>query len=679
MTSPTRRKLLLTAAFGCLLMAAAGCEVNSPEMPTFDTTFVVPLGTERIEVMDAVNDEDYLAATDDGGLLFNLTGDPDTLGLDFDLSADIPAQTISQGLGNFALPDPAPLGYGFQLSDIWAPAAGVSNLTTTVPAFPIDVTSSGQGLADLTTATLSEGLLTITVTNNLPVAIGADSGPDQLVLDLLDEATGGLVTRIVFPVLAAGQATTRVSDLAGVTLPAAIAVQLQGGSGGSNGQPVTVSGTDTLNLDVTFSNLVVSAATAVVAAQSFATSFDTALPADYAISRAVIASGGSDLALVNNMPLPCTAVVTWDQIRNVDGNPLQQIITLPAGSSATATIDFGGYIVQAPDVPLTTLSAAVAITTPGSGGQQVPLTAGDGLTATLTGGTIAFSSVTGTVPAFNVPLDPITETIDLPDEMSGLELTAASLSLVVTNSAGVPADIDLSLIGIAASGATRSLQTTEQILPAVGRAAATTTIVLDQTNSTIVDFLNNLPETITLTGDVSAGGNGATGTVHAQDFAVVGWQIAAPVEVVITGATLDGDPSALDLDADLADRITTHAGSAVLRTEILNHLPMAVQLRIVAAQDTTQFDTNPLLSIGPVAVDAAQVDPATHVVSNAVTSRPVISLTAEEARLLGRPGLYTRVQAVLPDTNGQPVRVMSTDYLEFQGVVELEVRIDDEL
>ncbi len=103
------------------------------------------------------------------------------------------------------------------------------------------------------------------------------------------------------------------------------------------------------------------------------------------------------------------------------------------------------------------------------------------------------------------------------------------------------------------------------------------------------------------------------------------------------------------------------------------------QLRVVAAQDTNGLDSNPLLDIGPVAVAAAIIDPTSHLVSQAVTSTPVISLTAAEARVFGLPGLLTRVQVVLPSSNGQPVRVLASDYVEFQGVVELEVRIDDEL
>jgi len=307
------------------------------------------------------------------------------------------------------------------------------------------------------------------------------------------------------------------------------------------------------------------------------------------------------------------------------------------------------------------------------------MTASDGITATLSPGNITFDTVTGSVPAFTVPISPVSQTIDLPQQLSGLRLTAAQLTLNLSTTAGLPADVMLTLQGTAADGTIQSLPISERIAPATGNAAVKTIIMLDQSNSTILQFLNNLPESITLSGEVTAGGVGNIGTVSASDIAIVDWAISAPVEVVITDATINSAPTGLNLDLGLRDRIATHAGGAVLRTEIRNHLPMGVQLRIVVAQDTTLLDTNPLLSVGPIIIAAATVDPTTHVVTGVVTSSPIISLTAAEAQVFSLPGLYTRIEAILPSTNGQPVAVMSNDYLEFQGVVELEVLIDEAL
>ena len=59
-------------------------------------------------------------------------------------------------------------------------------------------------------------------------------------------------------------------------------------------------------------------------------------------------------------------------------------------------------------------------------------------------------------------------------------------------------------------------------------------------------------------------------------------------------------------------------------------------------------------------------------------SRPAFDLTAEQARLFGLPGLVTKVVASLPSSNGQPARVLSTDYVEVRGMVQLDVLVDDQ-
>jgi len=115
-----------------LLTLMSGCDVNSPEMPSFDTTFVLPLGSERLEIIDAVDDEDYLVINGDGSLGFLIEGEADSLSFGVDLSTNIPTQDFSQGLGDFNLTDPAPLAYDFELADMWAPANGVVGLLTKI-------------------------------------------------------------------------------------------------------------------------------------------------------------------------------------------------------------------------------------------------------------------------------------------------------------------------------------------------------------------------------------------------------------------------------------------------------------------------------------------------------------------------------------------------------------------
>lgn len=670
-----RRPLAALSLLGATLAALAGCDINKPEMPTFDTTLSLPLGVERMDVSDAIDSQDFLTAGEDGTLVFQVDGDPDTLSFDFDLSAEVAARSISQGLGTFALDAVGPLTFGFRLGDVWAPAAVADGQTIPVPAFPVAATSPDQDVPDITGATLASGTASVTITNGLPVPISADSGPDQLAL-VLESPTGETFAWFTFDLIAAGASQTRLVDLAGAVIPDRLRVRLAGGSPGSGGVPVSVDADDALEVAASFADLLVSSATAVVGAQSFSTVFSSPLPSGYEVTEATLAAGSSLLTVANGMPVPCTATLTWADLRNPAGQPLVERFDLAADGSASRTIDFAGYRLTAGGPPLTALDAAIVVTSPGSSGQPVALDSGDGLTATVGAATISFASVTGVVPEAVVTLTPTVQHIDLPDELSGLSLTAARLTLNLDTTASLPGNVDLTLRGTASDGSVTDLAIHEALNG--GPDQALTRIVLDQDNSGIVDFLNNLPERVTLLGQVALGGDGALGTVRPNDTAVVRWQIVAPVEVVIDGATLDTDPRQLDIDADLADRITTHARGARAQLEVLNHLPLTLQLSVLVGQDAATLDTAPLLTIGPLLVAAAVTSPTTHTVTQSVISRPAFDLTTEQARLFGRPGLVTKVVATLPSSNGQPARVLSTDYVEVRGMVQLDVLVDDQ-
>ena len=674
-TAPLGIKSLLALLAGTCLLA--GCEINKPEMPSFESSFCIPLGVERIEAITAVEDEENLVVGDDGQLEINFSGDPDTLSLTCDLSTDVQQQSITAELGNFTIASPSPLFYFFELGDILPAASGVSGLLAPVPAFTINVTSPDQDIPDVTAATLAAGWLTMTVTNNLPVSISADQGEDQLALVLEDPGTAVEVATLVFGLILPGETAAQTVDLAGKTLPDAVAVSLTGASAGSGGELVTINGSDSIAIMASLSDLVVSSAVAVVEAQNFSSSCTIDLPGEYGITQADIASGELTLDLTNELSVPCSAQVTWPEILDLDGQSLAVTLALDPGQSGHTAIDLAGMTVESGGQPLAELVGQLDVATPGSGGQPVTLTATDILSAELGGSQVVFSSITGTVPCTSWDLDPVSEGLDLPDELDGIELVAASLVLNLVNTADLPAELDLTVTGTDANGESSTLQVTEQIAPARDRSPATTIIVLDQTNSTIVELLNCFPDTITLNGSVTLGGDEVIGTIRQGDFAVIDWNISAPIEIIVTGTTITGDPSLLDVDEDIQEIIQDKALGARVDLEVLNHLPVGLELRILACQDTTSILTDPQIVIGPLVVAAAAVDGDTGVVSEAVISRPQFTLDRDQARLFGQPGLHTVIEAVLPASEGNPVRMMATDFLEVRGIITLEVLVDD--
>ena len=678
-TTATWRAAALPALLALLGLLLTGCEVADPALPSFQTRVAVPLGEERMDIADAIDDEDYLYELPDGGLGFSVQGDPDTVALDLDVAADIPAQTVRGDLGAFDLAVSAPVDVSFVLSDLYPDAAMLNGFTLPVPPFGFTSDSDPHDLEDMDSATLAGGTLTVDVLNGLPVPISAASGPDRLVLDLVDPASGAAVVTVEFDPIAAGGAATETVDLAGVTLPGALSVRLAGGSPGSSGAPVLVDAAAEIAVSAVFSDLQVTAAEAVIGAQEFTTEFATDLPSDYSVSRAVIGSGLVQLDVVNELPIPCLVTVAWPDVVNLDGQPMQLTVDLPGGSSQTRQADFAGYVVQAPEgTTLDQLVATVTAVSPGSGGVAVPVQSDQGVRADLGSGRIAFTSVTGVVPELAYDFDPMDEAIDLPDELEGLQLTRATLELELINSAAVTAYTDFVLTGVNAAGQSTQMTVQEQIAPAAEDRAAVTRIVLDETNSDIVAFLNNLPTSISLAGGVRLGGDGQMGTVRTDDYAVIDWRITSPVDVMVEQSQLFGDTEALGLDQDARDMLRDHVGGAELQLEILNHLPLGIEARVLFGTDSLTVKEQPLLAIGPIAVAAADVDPVTRAVATARTSRPLVTVTAADVQLLATEGLLSVLEVVLPSTDGQAVRVLTTDYVTVQGLVYLDVEVSDD-
>jgi hypothetical protein len=56
----------------------------------------------------------------------------------------------------------------------------------------------------------------------------------------------------------------------------------------------------------------------------------------------------------------------------------------------------------------------------------------------------------------------------------------------------------------------------------------------------------------------------------------------------------------------------------------------------------------------------------------------VVELTEEQARIFALPDLFTMISVTLPSTEGEPVRMMSTDFLEVRGLVRVDVHVNDE-
>ncbi|MHB8079234.1 MAG: hypothetical protein ACYDIE_08275, partial [Candidatus Krumholzibacteriia bacterium] len=510
----------------------------------------------------------------------------------------------------------------------------------------------------------------------LPVTVSDAEAPRLVTVALIDPADGATLVTVAFPApIAPGATVTAAADLAGVTLPDSVAVRVTGGSPGT-ATPVTIDAGARLRVAAGLRDLRLAEATALVGPQAFTAVSSVALPDSVRVVAAEILAGTLALSVANDLAIPCVANLTFPEVAAPDGRPLAATLTLPARGSGTCALDLAGARIAAPDAaPLAALRFAATVTSPGGGDLPVTLTADDALRAVLAPGRLRFGAVTGLIPERRFAIAPITASLDLPDELSGVSLTSAALTLLVDSSVDLPARLDATLTGRSATGTVATVEVLRDLLPAAQPDAGGGEIVLDEGNSAIVDFLNNLPTAITLTGQVTVGGDDVVGTVRPGDRAVIGWRLDAPLRVVVLGAVVRGDPQPLALDADARDRLAGHLGAVRVVTDIANHLPLGVAIRILAGVDAATVVEAPLLVVGPFTAAAGRLDPDLLTVSEAVVTRGEVALTAAQAEILTRAGLQTFVDVTLPGSDGQAVALRAADWLTVTGCVQVEVEV----
>jgi hypothetical protein len=661
-----------------LVLALMGCDIEHPALPTFTTVLSIPIGEQRLDMADIAADEDYISVGLDSCLEFTVEGDCDSVFMDIDLAVEIAGESISSTFGNYELDLIEPQTMNFLLVDVLPDILPYVGMTIPVPPFDFVLESDPFILEDLQSAAITGGSVQLSLTNGLPVIMSGSEPPALMRISLLNAATGDTLATLLFPEAIAPGATAVVSaELGECTLSHEISVVMAGGSPGSD-TPVLIADDAFLGVTAEIQNVTASEATLVLKPQTFTTEHVASWVDTLKILQADIADGLMDYAITSSLEIPAGVVLEWTDILDASGTPVRTALDLPPGGTVFGSLDFTSSRFLSPSgQPVAELALGVEVRLPGSDGAFVTLRATDGIEATIEPTLFHFASATGSIIEQVFPLDPTHEDVDLPDELSGVAITAAQVVVTVVNGLELPGLVDLTLSGTSASGAVESVSLSEMVAPASRDGFAETVVVLDESNSNVLDFINILPTSIDLTGKVTVGGDGVIGTVRQNNLATIDWRIEAPMELVIDDGIWRGDPERLDLSSDVRDLIRDHALGAEILTEVSNHLPFAVQVRLLVGDDAASVWTDPLLVIGPLPVSSGYIDPQLAYVTAPRLSFPTFALTAAEAQIFALPDLQLALEIWLPSTDGQTVRVRQSDHLIARGIVRLEIEVSE--
>lgn len=322
---------------------------------------------------------------------------------------------------------------------------------------------------------------------------------------------------------------------------------------------------------------------------------------DLQLTRLVVRSGTVNLAITNmmngiilgNFSLPGATLA---------GAPLQLELTLPPGTPATPvtvqgsrTLDGYAFDLRGPQFASTNELATQLnyMSAPWAG--PITISGQDSLLATVSYHGIVPEYATGSFGTRQITVEPAVSTLDLFQHISGLlDLDAVNATLLIRNGLGVDARARIqylrstnsttgNTIELAAPVTASPLNIDRALDLGGGYQPALNTYVLNQVNSNIDQFVENLPDQIGYALDLTLNPLGNISNNH--DFLYhdsridVELKVDIPLRLIATGLALRKT-----MDVDLPGNAEAHAWrSGTLHLFATNGFPFSAQIQLAVA------------------------------------------------------------------------------------------------
>ncbi len=654
-------KIGLSLVIMILALTLMQCTVKKPESPTWNTRLVVPLVNRTYDMSEIIEkiDQEGVTLDDNGGVIFSVSEEIDTVTLDSDelATGDLAYQAVQQ-LGVIDIPAPSVPPVQLSIDMIGGLA---TYLPGTVPATSFSIVNSLGTIDSYTAAGIISGEAYVVVANNLGFAITADS------VELWDIVNNRSVGRHSFPSpISNGGIDSVLYDLSGQTLSNQLEARIISSTLGGT---VLSTADKYLMTVIRFENdLTVGSATAQIPALSHSFSQPVALGEADVIYGATLTSGTLQLDIANQTNLSPDIDITFPDLV-LSGTPLTVQRSLSPISSSSVTVDLTGYELRPTDSTLPQeiviqALAAVAGTAP----SHVAVDRSDQFIIDAGLSNLTFGSVTGVFGAVNTTLTPTQHDIDVPNGFDSLQLVSAALTLSIENGVELPGNLLITLLG----NNGKTLDISGLIAPGTFAAPVVTRII----DTTVADFLSPMPSQITVSGNAGFGDGVSEGSIRAGDYIRADIDILAPVEIIIPRTEVEPDIEAEEIDQEDIDAVTGHIIEAKLIYNVVNHMPIGATVNLFLGPDSATLLSDPEVSfIDDIFVLAAPT--LASIASDTIsTGFQEVTIDSADVHVLEHDTLYIATQIILEDSNGLPVKLTANDYLTVTGRVEVEYRFD---
>lgn len=643
------------------------CSFEKPVAPKWDMKLPIPLINKAFTIDELVDKNDFLKLTPEGLLFLEVEEELDPYTIGDKLKVENISENFTSSLGNFKIDSPGSQQANITFVDIYPPIEALNGLTAPVPPFSYeDVEIDLPEFEDFQSVLIDTGTVIVTLHNRLPVPIS-----EGLLVKIYNSATDVIIDSLYFDsAIPPGAADSTSLDLAGKRIPNTLKISLTGSSPGSGGNPVTLNVyEDGIDIEARISDIRAKEAVAKVPDQHFTSADTVALGDSILVTYAKIKEGQINLEITNTLPLGLNLHLILPDFTQ-SGASLEVNLPISKNQSILHTINLSGYEfqpIQSGDELKIRLSWEADVI--GSGDQFVTLRAEDYIKLDVALPRLVFSEVHGILRSIEVTLDTLQKEIDLPEGIEGLQFDAARFTLIINSSINFPLGLNISVIGTnTKNGGSVEVSIVEQITDS-------DSIVLDETNSNIVELINLAPDELEVSGKVTLGDGVTEARITEDDSINVSVRIESPLSLTFPAQNLKTDVDTLEIDEDAQEEIRKRLISGKMRSYLENHFPFGAEVNLYfSAQDTNVFD-NPELTIGPLVVSPGNTDPDSGRVQSSVSSEIEFSLTKEDLQVFANPEVYSGIRLEIP---GGKVRVYKDDFILVRAKVEIVYHVDPE-
>ncbi|MAE70582.1 MAG: hypothetical protein CME06_08955 [Gemmatimonadetes bacterium] len=674
MTATNRTSARICTLMATLAPLVLGCGLESPQAPSWDASYAIPLFGHDWEAAELLQELDSLVVYD--------PADPASLGLEIDLDLDpislaealiagSTSDTSSYGILDLDLDvpfDAAPVSFRF--SDLASQLeAQPGPFSGKVDTFAFHATVTLEDVIDHEFVHVAEGSVTVSIHNGLPVEVFEAGLPDSDRRLQLRTPDGELLaqTTIDAPILP-DQTHLAELDMGSSTLSRDLVVVVDGTSPGSGETSVWIDPDATVEATVSLGIEIVADAM-LGEPESVVQVFESAFPLDdhIRIESAEILEGSLDINYDNGFAMGVEVDISIPTYLR-DGTPLSQSTWVDATTNSSLSLDLSGARIV-PDAGAQELRVIATVRTEDRRGNPVEIDAADRFDIGVVQSDLELARVTGVI---STPFEIEPEEVETDLAASDFGFKFASPRGTIVFDGPLPADLDLDLALSAPSGG--PALHVRGLVPAQGG-----NIELD--SDELAAFLDVAPPVVIRSGEVRFGDGITPISLDSSDEIAAGLLISTPFEL-----SLDGFSDTLsveridDIDEEIREMVLDRVQQATIALRIENSIPLGMGIEIRIDSDSSAVLDDPALIIpgdGSMSVDAAAVDEEGRPLGPEVTvTRIEIQRQDIEALFMDKAFFLSPILSV-PGSNGDVVSIYGTDAVDMIAHLEFTARIGD--